>query len=136
MMFLEHQTEHPINMDNKESKELNKTELPGSHERREACVYGPPLPQPVSHEGREACVYGPPRPRPSFGKKFWIAISIAIGAVIAFLLCLGFFGKAGNQSASTVYGPPIESDTTATSASESAKGVDTMKELSNDSNLR
>lgn len=121
---------------NKNSKGLKNPELRDPYERREPCVYGPPLPQPDPHEGREACVYGPPRPRPSFGKKFWIAISIAIGAVIAFLLCLGFFGKAGNQSASTVYGPPIESDTTATSASESAKGLDTMKELSKDSNLR
>lgn len=70
-------------MDNKKSKELNKTELPGSHERREACVYGPPLPLP------------PPRPlprtRPGCGKKFLIAISIAIGAVIAFLLYLCLF---------------------------------------------
>lgn len=35
-----------------------------------------------------------------------------------------------------VYGPPIDPDTTATSASESAKGVDTVKKLDKDTYLR
>lgn len=76
---------------NKNSRGLKKPKLRDPYERREPCVYGPPLPQAGPNEDREACVYGPPLPRPSCRKKFLIAICIAIGAVIAFLLYLCLF---------------------------------------------